>query len=717
MQVVQEVRSGATRVREIPDPIAPPGGVVIATAASLISAGTERAVVELARKSLLAKARERPDHVRRVLQKLRQEGLVATARQVQAKLDEPMPLGYSAAGVVLEVGRGVTELAPGDRVAAAAPHAGVVAAGKNLCARVPDGVSFEQAAYAGVGAIALQGVRLARVSLGERVLVIGLGLIGQIAVMLLLAQGCRVLGTDLDPAKLEIARSLGAEVVAPGAALEAIPAFTDGLGVDAAVITASTDSNGPIELSAEACRPKGRIVLVGVAGLNLPRPPFFKKELEFTVSASLGAGRWDPVYEEKGVDYPVGHARWTVQRNLRAVLETIAAGRLPVERLTTHRFSIERAEAAYDLVTSGRERLLGVVLEYPAPPPTRRRRVDLPARAGRGRGGDLGISVIGAGNFARLVMMPALSALGGFRLRGLCSAKGLNAVHSGGALGFAFAASDAAAIWDDRETDAVFVATRHDLHAELVIAALRAGKHVFVEKPLCIRSDELAAIRASVEELGPRCPVLMVGYNRRFARATAALRDHFAGVAPISVSHRFATAALPAGSWPHDEDIGGGRLLGEACHAIDTCTAIVGTPPVRVQAESVDKVGGIEAIDDRVAIAMRHACGGLSIVHYQAGGDRAGPKERIEVFGGGRTGIADDWDTVELWRDSRVTRVRAGKDKGHAAELERFVAACRRGGEWPIPWSHVEGVAWATLAALRSLREGRAIAAGEDAPE
>jgi predicted dehydrogenase len=720
-QVVQEVRSGATTVREIPQPIAAPGQVIVANAASVVSAGTERYVVELAKKSLLGKARQRPDQVRRVLQKVKEEGLLSTMQQVKAKLDEPMPLGYSTAGFVLECGRGVSELKPGDRVATAGPHAEVVSIGKNLCARVPEGVTFEQAAYTSVASIGLEGVRLARVTLGERVLVVGLGLIGQICVALLKAQGCRVFGVDVDPSRLDLARQFGADEVAAGAPADAVKRFGGGVGVDAVVITAATPSNEPIELAAEVCRPRGRIVLVGVVGLNLPRPPFFMKELEFTVSGSLGPGRFDPAYEEKGIDYPVGQVRWTAQRNMEAVLDLVAAGKLPVEKLTTHRFAIEQAGRAYELITERKEPFLGIVLEYPAVAEAKpRRRVELrpstpgrsaPLRSGRtetssNRAEELGISLIGAGNFARLVLLPTLERLGGFVPRGLCTAKGMSAEHTGRTKGFAFAASDAAEIWNDPATRAVFVATRHDLHAELVIAALRAGKHVFVEKPLCIREEELEAIAATVEELGERCPILTVGFNRRFAPATAAVRKFLAGAGPLSVSFRFSPGPIPPEHWTQDEDVGGGRIVGEACHAIDTCTAIVGAPPVRVHAESVAREGGLLTTDDRVLVTLRHADGSISSVSYQAGGDKAFPSERIEVFGGGRTAVIDAWDQVELWSGGKPARSRGGKDKGHRGELEAFLRACREGGSWPIPWDHLYGVARATLLAVRSLREG-----------
>lgn len=715
LQVVQDINSGTTSVRHLPDPIAPAGHVVVANVASLVSAGTERYVVELARKSLLAKARERPDHVRRVLQKIKSEGLLPTAQQVLAKLDEPMPLGYSTAGVVLECGRGVQELKPGDRVATAGPHAGVVAVGRNLCAKIPDGVTFEQAAYTSVATIGLEGVRLARVTLGERVLVIGLGLIGQICVALLKAQGCRVFGTDIDPAKLELARAFGADAVATGSPVAEVKAFTDGHGVDAVIITAATPSNGPIELAAEVSRVRGRIVLVGVVGLELPRAPFFQKELEFTVSSSLGPGRSDPAYEERGLDYPFGHVRWTAQRNMAAVLDVIASGQLPVERLTTHRLPIDRAAEAYDLITARKEPFLGVLLEYPAAParPIRRRNLG----SSRRTAGEIGVSLVGAGNFARLVMIPILSKLDDVSWRGLCTAKGMNADHSGRKMGFAYAATDVEEIWNDRDTTAVFLATRHDLHAELVVGALRAGKHVFVEKPLCIEASQLEAIDRCIAELGKDCPILMVGFNRRFAPATRQVRDFFAGVKPVTVAMRFAPGYLPPGAWPQDEDVGGGRIVGEACHAIDTCVAIAGSPPIRVFAESVVQTGGLETSDDQVFITLRHENGSVSNVSYQAGGDRAMPAERIEVFGGGQTAVIDNWDKIELYRAGRLKETRGGKEKGHAPELTAFLEACRRGGEWPIPWSELYAVTWASLVAVRSLREGVPIDLDSEAAE
>lgn len=703
LQVVQEVRSGATAVREIPDPVAAAGQVVVASVASLVSAGTEKYVVELARKSLLGKARERPDHVRRVLQKLRQEGVLQTAQQVMAKLDEPMPLGYSSAGVVLECGRGVQGVKPGDRVAAAGPHAGVVSVGKNLVAAIPDGVTFEQAAYTSVASIGLEGVRLAKATLGERVLVIGLGLIGQICVALLKAQGCRVFGTDIDPRKLELAKAFGADGVGAGAPRDAIRAFAGPYGVDAVVITAATPSNEPIEFAADVTRPKGRIVLVGVVGLNLPRAPFFAKELEFTVSSSLGPGRMDPAYEDQGHDYPYGHVRWTAQRNMEAVLDLIAQGKLPVEKLTTHRFAIDRAAEAYDLILEGAP-VLGAILEYPGPKAPRVRKVDLAPRPARWA--SLGVSLIGAGNYARLVMLPALSKVSDVSWRGLATARGLNAEYSGRKAGFAFASTDVEEVFNDPDTHAVFVATRHDLHADLVIRALKAGKHVFVEKPLCIHAADLARLRETVLSLGPRCPILTVGFNRRAAPALLAVRDHFRGVTPKTVAYRFASGYIPGNAWPQDEEVGGGRIVGEACHALDACIALTGSLPVKVFAESVGASKALETTDDQAFITVRHADGSLSSVSYQAGGDRSAPTERFEVTGGGRTAIAEEYGEVSLWRGEKKVTADHGRDRGNAIWLRRFIDAARAGGPWPIAWDELYASARLPLLALRSLRTG-----------
>jgi predicted dehydrogenase len=699
-QVVQDIRGGATRVAAIPDPLAVKGTLLIANVCSAISAGTEKYVVDLAQKSLIGKARQRPEQVRRVLQKMREEGILNTLTQVQAKLSEPMPLGYSSAGVVIECGAGVSDFKPGDRVANAGPHAGIVSVSRNLCARIPEGVSFEQASFTSIASIGLQGIRLANLELGSRVLVIGLGLIGQICVALLKAQGCKVFGTDIDPAKLDLARKLGADEVATGAPLSRVTAFSDGFGVDAVIITAATASNQPIEFAAAACRRKARIVLVGVVGLDLPRPPFFEKELEFTVSSSLGAGRGDYGYEEKGIDYPIGYARWTAQRNMVAVLDMIREQKLPIESLISHRFPIDRADEAYTLISNGREPFLGIVLEYPDAAPERT--IALP-QAAPPETGSVGVSVIGSGNFSRLVLMPEIRKSPGTAFRGLCSARGLTAEASARQMGFSFATTDPAAIWTDDATNAVCVVTRHDLHADLVVEALRHGKKVMVEKPLAITFEELERVRAQVEG-SERSPFVFVGFNRRFAPATEKVRGFFSNISPIVVTFRFSVPTLPVDHWTHDEEVGGGRLIGEACHAIDTCVAITGSEVAEVFAASVDASGRAGSAD-RASITLRHRNGSLSNIVYVAGGDRSAPSERIEVFGGERTATIDAWNTIELWSGGKVQKSAGSKDRGHHGEISTFLHHCRT-GSWPVPWRELYNVSLATLLVLKSLREG-----------
>ncbi len=515
-QVLQNIKDGRLTVQECPAPVAQAGRVVIANAASLISAGTEKMVMDLASKSLLGKAKERPDHVRRVLEKIRNEGLLNTVRAVREKLDEPMSMGYSSAGTVLACGAGVDAFKPGDRVASNGGHAGVVSVPANLCAAVPDGVSFDHAAFAVLGAIALQGVRLAQVQLGETVLVIGLGLVGQLAVSLLNAAGCRVIGTDLDADKCELALKMGAAIARPSLSQSQIEELTGGTGADSVLITASTKSNGPIEQAAGAVRQRGRVVLVGVVGLELDRRPFYFKEAEFVVSCSYGPGRYDPGYEELGHDYPIGHVRWTEQRNIQAVLDMLGSGRLDVEPLVSHRFSIDEAESAYEMIRSGTDPFLGVLLHYDPPEETGAEHT-IQLRSRSSTQGSARVGVLGAGNFARMVLIPQIVAHPQLTPAVLCSAGGVSAAHSGRKHGFERASTDENDVLTADDTDVVFSITQHHLHANHVIAAIDHGKHVFVEKPLCLTVEDLAAIEAAIARRSEELPVLMVGFNRRFA--------------------------------------------------------------------------------------------------------------------------------------------------------------------------------------------------------
>lgn len=705
-QVVQNIRRGKLGVITVPDPVARPGQVLIANAFSVISSGTEKMAIELARKSLIGKARERPDQVRRVLEKVRNEGFFTTLAQVRERLDEPMTMGYSSAGVVIACGDGVQAFQVGDRVASNGPHAGVVSVPKNLCAHVPDGVPLDQAAFTVLGAIAMQGVRLGRLGLGETSLVIGLGLVGQITVALLKAGGCRVLGTDPDSYRCEMARRMGADEARPGMTAEEVHSATRGLGADGVFITAATRSNEPITLAGEAVRKKGRVVAVGAVGLDLPRRPFYFKEAEVVVSCSYGPGRYDAEYEDRGHDYPPAYVRWTEQRNMQAVLDLVAAGRIDLSALITHRYPIDRAEEAYRLVEGGVAPFLGIVLDYPdAEAPKRARRIEMKATPAEGR---IGIGCLGAGRFARTTILPAIRETDAFHLRCICSAGGLSAAESGRKLGFEVATTEEDQVFSDEGVRAVFILTPHDQHARQVARAILAGRDVFVEKPLALTAEELAKIEEALASVGGKRPIVMVGFNRRFSPAARKVKEFFSGArGPLTTSVRFNAGPLPADHAAQDDSSAGGRIIGEACHGIDLATYLVGSPPVRVHAESIGGPEAPEVTDDQCFITLRHGNGSVSSVAYLAGGDRAFPKERVEVFGAGRVAAIEDFREVSTCTGGKVKRHRSfQQEKGHRPEVEAFADALRKGGDAPIPWEETRAVTLASILAVRSLREG-----------
>ena len=684
------------------------GHLLIANQASVISAGTEKLTMELARKSLLGKARARPDQVRRVLEKLRNEGVLNTLSQVRERLDEPMSMGYSSAGVVLACGAGVQGFKPGDRVASNGPHAEVACVPKNLCGVVPDGVPFEHASFAVLGAIALQGIRLAKVNLGETVLVIGLGLIGQITVALLRAAGVRTLGIDLDADRCRLAADkMGATCVSPGLSVGDVLDFTGGLGADAVLVTASTKSRGPMDFACQAVRAKGRIVLVGVVGLELDRRPFYFKEIEFVVSCSYGPGRYDPRYEERGQDYPSAYVRWTEQRNIQAVLDLMGSEGLDVSPLISHRFPIDKALEAYELVESEKEPYLVIVITYPeVSPESRRQRIELAAPSSA-RKGSVRIGCLGSGNFARVVLFPVFTDNRHFQLKILCSAGGLSAAHSGAKHGFETVTTDEEEVFGSPDVDVVFVLTRHEHHARQIRRAIENGKGVFVEKPLALTVDEVMEIENAISAVNP-APFLMMGFNRRFSPAVLQIREFIAPVhAPLSVMIRFSSGFIPPEHWIHDETVGGGRLIGEACHAIDLATFLTGSPPVRVYAESVGGRSASEITDDQCFITLRHANGSISSIGYLSGGDRAFPKERVEIFGGGRVAVIDDFREVTTCVDGKLRRKKyLSQDKGYKAEMEVLAKTLISGTPSPISWEEIRSVSLASILAVRSIREG-----------
>jgi predicted dehydrogenase len=700
-QVLQSLRDGTTQLAEVPAPHASQGQLLIHTTTTLVSAGTERMLVEFGKASWLDKARQQPDKVRMVLDKVRTDGVAATWDAVQSKLDQPNAPGYCNVGVVAEVGRGVDGIALGDRVVSNGKHAEVVCVPKNLCARIPDNVTDEQAAFTVLAAIGLQGIRLTNPTLGECVVVTGLGLIGLLTIQMLRAQGCRVLGIDLNPQRLALARQFGAEVVSAGAdedVLAAAQAFSRGRGVDAVIIAASTRSNKPVSQAAQMCRQRGRIVLVGVTGLELSRADFYAKELSFQVSCSYGPGRYDPAYEEGGQDYPVGFVRWTEQRNLEAVLDLMASGRLDVTPLVSHRFALEQVLDAYALLSSDASSL-GIVLQYPgstgqALGALADRTVALEGHAAVAS--KASVAFLGAGNYAGRVLIPAFKVAGA-RLQTVVSRTGVSAVHYGKKYGFVQASTDEAAVLGDQTVDTVVVATRHDAHARQVLAALRAGKHVFCEKPLCLTLDELAEIEA--EATARPGQQLMVGFNRRFASQVVKAKALLETVAePKCFVMTVNAGAIPANHWTQDKAVGGGRIIGEGCHFIDLLRHLAGAPIVRHHAVALGRHAAPPVTDDKVTITFQFANGSVGTVHYLANGDKGFPKERLEVFCAGKVLRLDNFRKLRGWGWKKFSSMNLWRqDKGQAACAKAFVEAVKHGGSAPIAVAEIFEVSRVTI--------------------
>ena len=689
-QILQNLRSGKTEIADVPCPAASAGRLLIATSRSLVSAGTERMLVDFGKAGLIDKARQQPDKVRMVLDKVRTDGLLPTIEAVQGKLDQPIALGYCNVGRVIEAGRGVADFKAGERVVSNGAHAEVVNVPVNLCAKIPSAVGDDAAAFTVLGAIALQGIRLVAPTLGECVVVTGLGLIGLITVQLLRAHGCRVFGIDLDPTRLTLARQFGAETfdISSGAnPVAASESFSRGRGVDAVIVTASSQSSEPMHQAALMCRQRGRIVLVGVTGLELSRADFFKKELTFQVSCSYGPGRYDPNYEEKGHDYPVGFVRWTEQRNFEAVLDMMADGRLNVTPLISHRFAIADAQAAYGLLSGG-EPSLGILLDYAlgdtAQTSALRRATVTLAQTGTAIKGEPAVSFIGSGNYAGRVLVPAFKKAGA-QLQTVVSAGGVNGLHYGRKYGFAQASTDPVAVMGDQTTNAVVIATRHDTHARFVLEALRAGKHVFVEKPLCLTKAELAEIEAAIAAYpGQR---LMVGFNRRFAPHVVKMKQLLATVSePKSLVMTVNAGAIPADHWAQDLNVGGGRIVGEACHFIDLLRHLAGAPVIESSAIALGRGAGGAPTSDKAQLTLKFADGSVGTIHYLANGHKGFAKERLEVFGGGKILQLDNFMKLKGWGFEGFNGLSLWRqDKGTQGCVAAFLGAIKTGQQQPVP--------------------------------
>lgn len=684
-QLLQNVSTGETSVVEVPAPAQGPAALLVSSSYSLISAGTERTVVEVGRSSLIGKARARPDLVRKVIDSAREEGLATTYAKVRGRLGEPNALGYSLSGVVLGACADAPA-APDELVACAgagyASHAEVVAVPRNLCARVPDGVPAEDAAYGTVASIALHGVRLSGVGLGDVAAVIGLGLVGQLTLELLAASGCVAVGLDPNEQRVVLAREAGFFATADEREFEGeVARLTGRRGADGVLITAASRTAGPLASATAVARERAVVCVVGDVKIESPRAPLFSKELRLVVSRSYGPGRYDPTYEEHGIDYPAGYVRWTEGRNLAEVLRLMAGGQLRPSRLTTHTFDLDDGARAYELLSPGAEPSLGILLRYQGVEGPGARSVRLAGGSRKRRAGGAErsrVAVVGAGAFARGVLMPALARKS--EIVAVANATGVSARGAAERFGAQSASTDPYSVIDDSSVEAVVIATRHDTHAALVVHALQSGKHVFVEKPLVLDEQELRDVEAAARD---SAGVLMVGFNRRFSPLGRRLAEAVGAPAPIVATYRVNAGRLPHDHWTHDPDVGGGRVVGEVCHFVDFLSFLCQGPPISASAAAVGGGSGIR--EDNLAATLRFANGSVGVVVYTALGDPSLEKERIEVLGEAGAGTLEDFRTLALHRGGRSERIEGKRNKGHAEEIAAFLDACRTGVQpWPV---------------------------------
>jgi len=717
-QLLQNIKTGKSTIEDVPVPTPREGQALVKVGASLVSAGTERMVVEFAEKSLVGKARSRPDLVKQILDKARREGLLNTAQAAFNRLDQPMALGYSSAGTIVALGKSMSGFKVGQRVACAgsgyAVHAEYNAVPSNLLTPLPKNVDFESAAFTTLGAIAMHGFRLAEPQIGENIAVIGLGLLGLLTIQIGSAAGCNVLGIDFDPKRITLASSLGLEAVSRPQAESTSEHFTANRGFDVILICADTSSSDPVELAGIIARDRARVVATGAVGLTIPRKIYYEKELSFINSRSYGPGRYDSSYEENGQDYPLGYIRWTEGRNFESVVDLMAKGKLKVKPLITHRFPIEKATTAYDVITGKKkESFLGVLLTYPEG--KRRpealegkkveRRITFPVTVNR-KSQIVNLGVLGAGLFANSVLLPAIKKVNGIQLIGIASSGGLHAQHTGKKFGFQYATSSDDEIVNDPNINTVAILTRHDSHTELVVKALKAGKHVFVEKPLAINSKQLEqitkALKSNLQSL------ISVGYNRRFAPLAESLQSQISSLqSPCHIHYRVNAGYLAPDHWTQDPNIGGGRIIGEACHFVDFITFLVGAPPVSVTAHALPDNGKYR--EDNVSMTFTFPDGSIGVVDYLANGDKSFPKERVEVFCGGMVAVLDDFVSLQITKDGKKNEERGAQDKGWVKEIAAFVESIQKGSGPPIPYEQLITVTKSTFAAVESLRTYRSV--------
>lgn len=697
-QIIQDLKNGQTVLEEVPAPQVKTGSLLIRTTCSLVSLGTERMLVEFGKAGFIEKARQQPDKVKQVLDKMKAEGILPTLEAVFNKLNQPLPLGYCNVGVVEEVGRGVTGFKVGDRVASNGNHAEYVCIPENLCAKIPDNVTDEEAAFTVIGSIALEGIRLCNPTFGETIVVVGLGLIGLVTAELLRSNGCRVIGYDFDQKKVDIAKSKGITAFNPASGndpVKFVQQFTNNIGADGVIITASNKSDEIIHQAAEMSRTRGRVILVGVIGLNIRRDDFYKKELTFQVSCSYGPGRYDENYEQKGQDYPIGYVRWTEKRNFEAILNAISAVQLNVKSLITERVPLNNYLEIYgDMRKQGS---IASILTY-AQTDKRQTVIEVTPREYSGTKGVFGI--IGAGNFTSSTIIPGMKVANA-DMKYIASAGGLTAKILAKKGGITNATSDYKEILKDKDVDTVMVTTRHNLHAKMVVESVNADKNVFVEKPLCLNNEELDQI-ISVAELHPNSQII-VGFNRRFAPLAIKMKE-LLGDGPKNIVATMNAGFIPANVWVHDLEVGGGRIIGEACHYIDLCSFLAGS---RVKAVCMNSFGvNPQENTDNVSILLKYENGSNAVINYFANGSKAYSKERIEAYCEEKTLIIDNWRTLSGFGTAKFSKMKTRLDKGHKNQFKLLNESIKNGRPM-IDFNEIVNTTKASFAAIESLKEGR----------
>jgi predicted dehydrogenase/threonine dehydrogenase-like Zn-dependent dehydrogenase len=710
-QVLQNNKTGELKVEEVPHPILMPRGVLVRNEYSLISKGTERTKVDFARKSMVTKAKSRPDLVKQVLKNVKKEGWVTTFKKVMNRLESSAPLGYSSAGEVIAVGELAEGIKVGDKVACAgagyANHAEIVSVPLNLCAKIPENVSCRQACFTTLGAIALQGIRQAEVNLGENVAVIGLGILGQLTVQMLKASGCQVFGLDIDEEMVNLAKNSDADfglVIGEEDISSKVINLTCGYGVDVVIITAGTTSNQPIELAGEICRDKGKVVIVGAVNVDVPRKNFYDKELDIRFSRSYGPGRYDRLYEEMGIDYPFGYVRWTEKRNMEEFLNLLQQGRVNTEKLITHEFKIEDAEKAYDLIMKGHEKSLAVLLEYEDSSDTKPKIYLRKDYSYRGKEiSTVNIGFIGAGSFAKNNLLPHLKKMKEVKLKGVITSTGISAKDVAKKFGFEYCSSEVNQILQDEEINCVFIATRHNLHSQLVCQALKAGKAVFVEKPLATNQEELEEVKRTLGETQGR---LLVGFNRRFSPAAQLLKKHFQNRAtPLVMTYRVNAGFIPSDHWVHDPEEGGGRIIGEVCHFVDLLSFFSNSEVSSIFALPANDPRKTPLTFDNLVISLKFADGSVGSILYTSLGDTSYSKERVEIFGDNSVGRIDNFQKSIVVRNGKELRFKhSGSGKGHKEELEAFIQALKQNKPMPISPEEMINTTQATFKIIESLQ-------------